>query len=401
MSVAILLRDPALQRALQEGARRFGYEARSLRGVEDIGLDPGVSVAVLDDGLADLAELIDAFRSQLPLARVILLSGRSDVRARVAALGLGIDEILRKPVDMEGLAGVLRAGSRGGRVAPLGLSAGDEPLRRTLEKLERVAASDLTVALWGESGSGRSYLARALHDCSPRRRGPFVELVALDLEDSLLAETWLTRAAGGTLVLDGLEQFSAAAQEELLALLQRNGCAHWSERRFDARVIAISGQPLEELASTGILSESLARRLDVVTAHVPPLRERPGDIAGLCAAFLERLAFEQGQPTARLTSECEAVLQMRVWRGNVRELENLMARAAVEFPGEEIPGSWLDSSLGSHCEPVAPDLNLRRLERETIKRSLALARGSRTAAAQTLGISVRTLRNKIRRYELA
>jgi DNA-binding NtrC family response regulator len=307
MIVSIQVRDPALQHALEDGVRRLGCEARPLRSIRDVGTDPGVSTVLLDDGLPDLEALVSSFRAHLPGARLVVLSGRSDARALVGALGLGVDEVLRKPVDLDDLSDALRAGVSPS-TAMLGIAAGDERMEGVLRRLAQAAGSELTVLLCGESGTGRSLLARSIHQHSARRRGAFVEVSPLELREALalagsaadlgdgpgggdgVASALFRRACGGTLVLDGVDAFPPEAQESLLSFLEQRDARSRSDQRFDARVIAISSQPLRELVSSRRLSEDLAGRLGVVSALVPPLRERLGDLPVLAAVFLERFA---------------------------------------------------------------------------------------------------------------
>jgi two-component system response regulator FlrC len=414
VTVCILVRDSALQRALAGSVRRLGYEACELDGSDDFAACAAPSAAILDDGLPALGSAIAALRERAPRAGLVVLSGRADARSVVDAFGLGADEVLRKPFDLAGLSRALQSVWRSGAPAPsLDFVAEDPGMRAALRTLGRAVDTDLTVTLSGETGSGRSLLARWLHARGPRRGAPRVELSALELDpvrcveelcgdpsdaDSMLARpSRLEVAHGGTLVLDGVDAFPLQAQEIVLSRLHGEGA------RIDARVIAIASRPLAELAD-GEMIEDLRRRLQVVEVGLPSLRERPGDLVPLAQCFLARAAQQAGVEPALLGVSARAELQARRWRGNVRELENLMARAAVVFPGVEIQLEWLEQSLqpaAASSEAAPPSLNLRQLERAAIARSLHLAGGSRSAAARSLGISVRTLRNKIRRYELA
>jgi DNA-binding NtrC family response regulator len=407
VTVSVLTRDPALQDAVVQAVERLGYEARRLAGGSDFASDASVAAGILDDGLPNLAATVAAFRERLPRAGLVVLSGRSGPGAVIDALGLGADEVLRKPFDLSALARALSSATRLRRPAPAPrVVAADARTRALLARLVRVADTDLTLTLAGEMGTGKSLLARWLHGRSRRSGAPLTEVSALDLDaDCCLTELWgdpgdpsrpgrFLQAHGGTLVLDGVDDFPAPAQQALLALLQGERC------EVDARVIAIARRSLEELAHCEALCEPLLRRLEVVQIEVPPLRERPDDVAILAEAFLERFARELSQPRARLGPDALSALRSRAWRGNVRELENLMARAALAFSGSEVPVDWLDGAPRPPGEAPARGLNLGQLERSAIARALHLSGGRRTEAARALGISVRTLRNKIRKHEL-
>jgi DNA-binding NtrC family response regulator len=211
----------------------------------------------------------------------------------------------------------------------------------------------------------------------------------------------------GTLVLEDVDELPLDLQAEVLAVLQERcvrSVAGVAALPIDVRVVASTRRDLAAEAEAGRFLPDLLDRLDVLGVRVPPLRERPGDVAPLARHFLERFAAVSGDPPARLDDTGCAELVARAFPGNVRELENLMRRAALLFPGEPVRVAEIDGPLGAPREAASTPLrgfDLRELERETIQRSLRATRGNRTAAARALGISVRTLRNKIRRYDLA
>ena len=401
MTVCVRTRDRALQDSLIGAIRRLGHEAVNVDSPGCAADARGVTAAVVDEDLPGRDELLAALRGASPRMGLIVLTGRSDAASFASASELGADTVLRKPFELSELAQGLRAAAGAGACTPVpDFVAGDEGLAPVMTRLRRVAGTDLTVTIHGEGGTGRSLLARWLHALSPRREGPLVEVSALELEGER-AHEWLCGAPSepgrlgeahrGTLVLDGVDRFPREAQEVLLSLFDETGPS------LDARVVAIAGP--DPLATA--LLEPLRRRLEVVRVDLPALRDRPRDVAALASHFLRRRAAEAGAEPARLDAAGEAALQGRPWRGNVVELENLMTRAALAFPGAIIDPGWFEGSLPTPAPAVTSGLNLRELERSAIVRSLQLSGGSRTAAARALGINVRTLRNKIQRYEIA
>jgi two-component system response regulator AtoC len=322
------------------------------------------------------------------------------------------------------------------RVAPsdpldtlVGHSTAMATLRATVRK---VAPHKATVLVRGESGTGKEVVARALHALSPRAAGPFVAVncgaIPAGLMESELfghlkgAFTDAVRdrvglveqAAGGTLFLDEIGELQAGSQVKLLRVLQDSHVrrlAADADVEVDVRIIAATSRALEQEVSAGRFREDLLFRLDVLTLRLPPLRERPGDVALLAAHFLERARARMGAAvTARaIGAEARAALNAYSWPGNVRELENTIERAAVLCDGVEIDLASLPERISAARGPVPPapasdpdDLSIkrasRRMEEALIRRALARTGGNRTRAAELLEISQRALLYKIKEY---
>jgi two-component system response regulator FlrC len=299
----------------------------------------------------------------------------------------------------------------------------DAVLQRVLREASAAAATDTTVLIVGESGTGKDLLARHLHDHSARRLGPFVAVSCAALPESLAecelfghergaftgageARTGQIAAAeGGTLLLDEVAAMEPWLQPKLLRVIQEREVlpvGGLRPRPVDLRIVATTQRELGPEVAAGRFREDLYYRLDVIVLRIPPLRERIGDLPLLAGAFLSRFAEAAGAEAPRLPAEALHRLAKHPFRGNVRELENLMRRAVFMFPGREIDAELLlRPASAAGASRAAHTLNLKELERQAITRSLQESEGNRTRAARVLGISVRTLRNKIRLYGLA
>jgi DNA-binding NtrC family response regulator len=416
MTIALRTRDPELQAALVRTVRGLGHTVHELGAGAISDGSVSVSAAILDDGLADFDTTLANLRARSPLAGLVVLSGRSDPRSFVDAVRLGA-EVLRKPIDSRNLSRAIDTAIRGAdsEVGPR-VIAEDPAAVSCIEQLGRAANTDLTLVLIGECGTGKSLLARWTHAQSARRHGPRVEVSGLETGgrnglDALrgyesngeVRPGRLEAADGGTLVLDGIEDFSSDDQELILTLLQDGEILPRGATRpvvINARVVVTARRPLDELVAAGELIEPLMHRIGVCSIEIPPLRERSGDIRMLAQTFLSRIARELGDPEPVLDDDTMHELRSRPWPGNVRELENWMQRAVLSFAGSPVQLSSISSGLEPASMLRDGPLNLEQLERAAIARSLHQHGGVRNEAANALGISTRTLRNKIRKYNL-
>ncbi|HEX6993022.1 MAG TPA: sigma 54-interacting transcriptional regulator [Gammaproteobacteria bacterium] len=305
------------------------------------------------------------------------------------------------------------------------LVAEDDASKRIVALARRVAESDVSVMLTGESGVGKEVFARFIHAHSARRTGPFVALNCAAIPEALLEATLFGYEKGaftgasdarpgkfeqadtGTLLLDEVTEMPLGLQAKLLRVLQereveRLGAARG--RRVDVRVIATSNRNLRDAVAEGVLREDLYYRLNVFPLHIPPLRERPGDIVPL-AEFLIRRHHKDGPTRPRPTPAALARLTAYDWPGNVRELDNVMQRALVLQHGDRIDFEDIrieDAPLRRVALPLdrapgALDRARRASEGELILDALRAEKGRRKAAAERLGISPRTLRYKLAR----
>jgi NtrC-family two-component system response regulator AlgB len=302
----------------------------------------------------------------------------------------------------------------------------EEPLvQKLFETATKAANSSATILLLGESGTGKSVLARALHKNSPRRDNAFVTVSCPSLSRELLeselfghvrgaftgaiGETWgkVKAAEGGTLFLDEIGELPLEIQPKLLRLLQEREYERVGDpkpRKANVRVIAATNRKLEDLVKEGKFREDLYYRLNVITIEMPPLRQRPLDLPLVARQHLEMFAKQSGHPIKEFTSAAVGAMQRYPWPGNLRELRNVIERAVILAPNEKIDvNDFPDSLRGSQPTgaSIGNRVTLEELEREHIMRIIEIA-SSMDEAAQILGIDPATLYRKRKRYaELA
>ncbi|HVO12160.1 MAG TPA: sigma-54 dependent transcriptional regulator [Vicinamibacteria bacterium] len=380
-----------------------------------------------------------------PETPVIVMTAFGTVEEAVRAMKEGAADFLAKPVDTDHLLVLLdRAVERRRLMTELVLLkedqqrrvglprlVGEDPaFREVLLELQRAAASETTVLLQGESGTGKELMSRALHQLSPRAKGPFVAINCAAIPENLLENELFGHEKGaftgatarkvgkaelahrGTLFLDEIGDMPLPLQGKILRLVQ--------ERQFervgglqtltvDVRVVAATNQDLRRLVEQKLFREDLFFRLSVLPIDIPPLRRRRGDVPLLAEAILQRLSRELGRRELRLSDEARRVLCEHAWPGNVRELQNCLERAAILGDGPLIRPEHLrldaplrpGPSLGDVLDLSGPlaevaERAAARAEEEAIALALRETEGDRSAAAARLGISVSTLNRRLR-----
>ena len=315
------------------------------------------------DGM-DGHHLLREVRSRRPEMPFVLITAHGSVPEAVNAMRDGATDYLLKPFAAEVLLDRV-ARMEAPAAAPAAMLAEDPKTREIGELARRVAAADATVLISGESGCGKEVLARLIHQHSPRRERPFLAVNCAAIPDNMLESMLFgyekgaytgahqsrpgkfEQANGGTLLLDEVSEMALALQAKLLRVLQEREVERLGGRALiplDVRVLATSNRILEEEVRAGRFREDLYYRLNVFPLHLPPLRERRGDILPLAQRFLERYAPRRGM---RFSPAAAARLQAHGWRGNARELENCVQRAAILARGEAIDAQDLSLSGAS------------------------------------------------------
>jgi DNA-binding NtrC family response regulator len=450
--VLIVEDDAPARKGMADLLTLWGYDvAVAADGVEALErvADELPAVVVSDlvmpgmDGLAFLS----AMRGDHPEISVIMLTGQGSIESAVQAMKEGAYDYLTKPLDPARLQVLLeRALDRTESAREVHrlrrelrhrgafgrLVAGAPAMLDVTRQIEQVAPTDATVLVLGESGTGKELVARTIHEHSPRRRGPFVAVNCAAIPDTLLESeifghekgsfTGATGrrpgcfelADGGTLFLDEIAEMSPATQVKFLRVLQDGRFRRvggQAEIAVDVRVIAATNKSPAKALQDGALREDLYYRIAVFTVALPPLRERPDDIPELIRVLLEELA-ERHQRSVRGVDEAALVVLRRyAWPGNVRELRNVLERALIVCPGDLIGIAHLPSPPAAAAAPAeapaaetAADVRLPvgttvdEAERRLILRTLAHTGNNKTRAAEILGISLKTLHNKLNRY---
>ena len=400
---------------------------------------PKLWVGMMNGDVDGALTRLQSIRTEYPELAIILISSSPCVEDAVRAIKLGANDYVSKAVPSERLwvalegalehpAFVSRPRSCRSGLSPnhsLPPVAVDRSMREVMRLAQKVARSRSTILLQGESGTGKEVLARHIHESSDRGREPFVAVNCAALPENLMESELFgyekgaftgagarkkgkfELAHGGTILLDEISEMALAIQAKLLRVLQERQVDRIGgqyAQPIDVRVIATTNRNLEEETAKGRFRKDLFFRLNVVPIMVPPLRERPDDIVPLATFLLERHCSFNRVAAKRLTSKAEDSLKGHPWPGNVRELENLIERAVVLIDSEVIeveelrqlmqPGTCRDVQ-GIAKEGVLP---LKEMEKRMIMHALNDQNGNRTHAAKVLGISVRTLRNKLHEY---
>jgi DNA-binding NtrC family response regulator len=389
-------------------------------------------------GLTGL-ELMDKVRERDPEAVVIVMTAFGAVDTAVQAMKQGAADYLTKPVNVEELSLVLRrelerkrlraeAGQLRERLSErrrihniIGVS---QPMQHVFDIVLQVAPSRASVLITGESGTGKELIAAAIHEHSSRAKGPFVKLHCAALAESLLEselfghergaftgavgrrEGRFEQADGGTIFLDEIGEISQATQVKLLRFLQE----HEFERvggnttiKVDVRIVAATNRNLMQRVREGLFREDLYYRLNVVSIEMPSLRQRPSDIPLLASHFLQKYARENGKTLDGFSDDALAQLANYEWPGNVRELENAIERAVVVCKKGRVGVEDLTPAVATATKrpdgmPAIPGSTMEEIERYAILKTLEQTGGSTSRAAETLGISPRTIQYRLQQY---
>lgn len=462
MRVLIVDDDPIVADSLRDFLSADGYEAtacysghEALQLLEDSAETAAFDVALTDvsmpamDGMALLAKMCAAH----PEVAVIMLTGYGTIESAVEAIRGGAVDYLSKPiVDTELRLALERAIRQRALVAEnsrlksrLGSEQGvagfigrDHRVLKAFELVEAVSSTKATVLITGESGTGKSLVARAIHARSDRRDGPFVEIHCGSIPETLLESELFGHvrgaftgadsdkmgrfqaADGGTIFIDEINSASPAMQLKLLRVLQerkfeRVGSTQTIE--IDTRIVLASNQPLEPMVADGRFRQDLYYRVNVVHIEMPSLRDRSSDIPSLVRGFIEKMSARHGKLVTGIRDDALAMLQSHSYPGNVRELENLIERAVVlagspTITVNELPQALREGSMGllhpgdpggdadAAWEPTPLTEALREPERRILLRALKAYDWNRQATADALQINRTTLYKKMKQFGL-
>ncbi|MBP8132283.1 MAG: sigma-54-dependent Fis family transcriptional regulator [Candidatus Hydrogenedentes bacterium] len=446
----LVVDDDALMREyVEEAMVRAGHAADAVANGPDAlaRMEATIyDVAITDLKMApmDGLELLRRARAVSPDTPVIVMTAYGTIESAVAALKEGAADYLLKPFTPDAIEVAVERCLERARIArenrylrdeidaryDFGAMIGDSPAMRVVyEQIRKVADSRATVFIRGETGTGKELAARAIHFAGSRRDRPFIKVNCAALSAGILESELFGHEKGaftgahdrkigrfeladtGTLMLDEISEIPVDLQPKLLRALQEREFERVGGNipiQVDTRIVATSNRDLEQAVRLGKLREDLFYRLNVVSIYLPPLRERKEDLPALMDHFLERFCRENGRRVRGFAPATRKRLLEYDWPGNVRELQNAVESAVVlaaddaPLPPEQVRLSGVQAAAnGNDASGVTPGTTVAGIEKQLILVTLEHCAGNRTRAAEMLGISVRTLRNKLKEYRLA
>jgi DNA-binding NtrC family response regulator len=439
--------DPHARQGLADLLSAWGYETDTASdGAEALekvaAFHPSVVISDLRMPEVTGMELLRQLHDSQPGLRFIMLTGQGTIEEAVEATKLGAYNFLEKPVDPKRLQVELRnclerqeserqlevAHRRLRDMGVLGSLVGrSAQMQEVMRLIGMVAPSSASVLITGESGTGKELAARTLHELSPRHANPFVAVNCAAIPESLMESEIFGHekgaftgaverrigcfelADGGTLLLDEIGEMPPATQAKLLRVLEDSKVRRLgskSEISVDVRVLAATNKVPQDAVAQGQLRSDLYFRLNVVHVAMPPLREHLDDLPDLAAALLENLNRKHGRSVKSISPAALETLRQHTWPGNVRELRNVVERALVTCSGDILGKENLDLDSGRTVVAGAddglrlrPGMTVAEAERRLIVETLTFTENNKTRAAELLGISLKTLHNKLKEYE--
>jgi two-component system response regulator HydG len=430
--------DKAMRDACYQILSRLGFEV-------DLAGDGRLGLTLLEKGSYDLVlldlvmpdqngiEVLKQIKLLDPAVQVIIITGHGTIPTAVETIKLGAFDFLSKPFTPDDFRQVVkRALEKKSNPEPvpalrpkingLQIVFASEAMARIMEMVQRVARSDSTVLITGESGTGKGLIAQKIHDLSPRRPEPFVTVDCGTLVETLFESELFGHvkgsftganankigkfelAHGGTLFFDEISNISLEVQAKLLRAVQERKISRVGSHRVitvDVRIIAATNRDLAQAIRSSTFREDLFYRLNVVSIHIPPLRQRKSDIEPLIDHFLIKYNRQLKKAVQGFTPEAMDLILDYNWPGNVRELENTVERLVVFSVGPYLELSDLAFSGVEFCPPSGNDaISLKDMEKDHILRILQQCEGRRTDTARLLGIDRKTLREKMKRYQI-
>jgi len=440
-SILVVDDEPGIRAVLSETLRHSGYSvSTAVDGVAALEkLARGDFGLVIVDirmpkmnGMAVLKEV----KARFPGTHVVIMTAYGTVPSAVEAMKEGAVDYILKPFsceDVEGIVGRVFSGTRNyesRETHPKGgfdskrIVTQDPQMLKMLEMVKNVAPSKATLLIQGESGTGKELIAYYAYQNSTRSEKSFVAVNCAALPEGLLESELfghergaftgaVTRRIGkfemanhGTLLLDEISEMDLQLQAKLLRVLQENEVDRIGGKGpipIDIRVLATTNVELKEAVSKNTFREDLYYRLNVIPIVIPPLRERKNDILVLTKYFIEKHSLTNGKRISKISEEAMSLIMENSWKGNVRELENIIERSVLLCNSDIIEPNHLFIDKEDCMEragiQVKAGLTMKEMEKELICKTLGEANGNRTLAAKILGISIRTLRNKLVEYK--
>jgi len=388
-------------------------------------------------------DVLREIKKTSPGTEIIIFTAQGTIETAVTAIKEGAYDYITKPIDNQRLgiliekalekseifkeAKILRSQLR--HLGKFDRMIGNSPpMQEVYRLIEQVAPSDATVLIAGESGTGKEFVARTVHRLSPRRKKPFIAVNCSAITETLWEsevfgyergaftgartrkEGYFELAEGGTLFLDEVVDMSLDIQAKFLRVLEEKKIRRLGGKEeivVDVRIIAATNRNLEEVVRSGVLREDLYYRLNVFTIYLPPLRERKEDITLLIQAFVDDFASKYEKKVRSVDNEVMDFFEGYPWPGNIRELRNAIERAVIVCDEELIQMKHLPPPLQTkkslphvnNVITVSVGSTIEKLERELIIKTLEATEGNKTRAAEILGISLKTLHNKLNKYE--
>lgn len=445
-----------MRSALKEALSRAGHAVLTARDGEE-GLrvfeerSPNIVISDVRMPRMNGLDLLRAVRVKNRETPFVIITAYASVDDAVTAMKDGATDYLLKPFSADTLDDLFhRVFDNGERVKAVvrprqseergagskrEIITSNAAMTRVVELARKVASSKSTALIHGESGTGKELISRFIHENSDRANGPFVAVNCAALPETLLESELFGHEKGsftgaiarkmgkfeladkGTILLDEITEMDPQLQAKLLRVLQegeidRVGGAHPTP--VDVRVLATTNRDIKKAVAEGTFREDLYFRLNVIPLYLPPLRDRTGDIPILVSRFIGKFNRMMGKSVTGVDAEAMDALVKNQWKGNVRELENVMERAVLLASGDTItladlmmePSAQPEMSGGAKTTSgdeamTGPDMTVAEMERKLILRTLDRSSGNRTKAAETLGVSIRTLRNKLNEYKIS
>jgi len=440
-AILIVEDEPKMRRLLELNLGEQGFTTHAAADAETglrlLGREK-IDLVLTDFRLPGMSglEFLQAVKRMNAALPVVMMTAYGTVESAVEAMKVGASDYILKPFSLEEMTLVirkeldshnLREENRSLREALRqryqykNIIAESEAMQAVLAMVERVAPTNATVLIGGESGVGKDLVARAIHEHSHRASGPFIKINSTAIPENLLESELFGYEKGafsgavnakpgkfeladkGTLFLDEIGDVPAATQVKLLRVLQEREFERLGGTRtlkVDVRLIAATNRDLRAALEEGTFREDLYYRLNVVAIDIPPLRDHKEDVPGLVSFFLQRFAEESGEPPKQISPAALKVLMGHHWPGNVRELENIVRRAVTLAAGAKLEAGdiHLDPPRTSHngITPVLPPgMTLEKWEQEIIRGALRRADGNKSQAARALGLSRNAFRYRL------